>query len=250
MAPTLSPPPAPPRPDWPIPTVSLRIDDLSHPGAKLFLDNVDPIQIMRDSIITVLQWLYVTTDKAPRAMQTILLVLRPMEGVAYTTGSETAKEIHFACQHIVNCADRCADEIRGVFVHEVVHCYQYNGQDTCPSGLIEGIADWVRLCSALVPPHWRRGGSRWDEGYHVTAYFLQWLTERYGEGTVQEINELMKDAPYDESIFKTVTGRKVNKLWKLYKEHLGEGDGTGAANMDAVDACVEDSEGGAKVSQD
>jgi len=165
-----------------------------------------------------------------------------MEGVAYTTGSETSKEIHFACQHIVNCADRCADEIRGVLVHEVVHCYQYNGQDLCPHGLIEGIAgdlssrlrfvllfsdarrviDWVRLRSGLAPPHWRPSGSKWDAGYDATAYFLQWLTERYGEGTVLEINELMKDAPYDESIFKTVTGRKVDKLWKLYKEHLGE----------------------------
>ena len=181
-----------------------------------------------------------------------------MEGVAYTTGSETAKEIHFACQHIVNCADRCADEIRGVLVHEVVHCYQYNGQDTCPSGLIEGIAgatsitllrdvsshvhiglDWVRLRSGLVPPHWRPGGGSWDAGYAVTAYFLQWLTERYGEGTVQEINELMKEAPYDESIFKTVTGRKVSKLWKLYKEHLGEGDGADAANIDRMDARVD-----------
>lgn len=231
----MAPPPARPCPEWPIPTVSLRIDDLSHPGVKLFLDNVDPTQIMHDSIFTVLQWLYVTTDKAPN-VQTLLLVLRPMEGVAYTTGSETAKEIHFACQHIVNCADRCADEIRGVLVHEVVHCYQYNGKDTCPSGLIEGIADWVRLRSNLAPPHWRPKGSRWDAGYDVTAYFLQWLTERYGEGTVREINELMKDAPYDESIFKTVTGRKVSKLWKLYKEHLGEGDG---ADMDAVDACAD-----------
>jgi len=56
---------------------------------------------------------------------------------------------------------------------------------------------------------------------------LQWLTERYGEGTVPELNELLKDAPYDEHIFKTVTGRKVAKLWKLYKEHLGGGGGDG-----------------------
>ena len=94
-------------------------------------------------------------------------------------------------------------------------------------------SDWVRLRSGLAPPHWRHDGSRWDAGYDTTAYFLQWLTERYGEGVVQEINELMKDALYDESIFKTVTGRKVNKLWKLYKEHLGEDDGAGAANIDA-----------------
>ena len=167
-----------------------------------------------------------------------------MDGVAYTTGSHTAKEIHFACQHIVNCADRCADEIRGVLVHEVVHCYQYNGEGVCPGGLIEGIAgayctacsglwdffsdpdlgiaDWVRLRSGFEPPHWKPGGDNWDDGYHVTAYFLQWLTERYGEGSVPEINELMKNSPYDEHIFKTVTGRNLNKLWKLYKEHLGE----------------------------
>lgn len=91
-------------------------------------------------------------------------------------------------------------------------------------------ADWVRLRAGFEPPHWKRGGDRWDAGYHVTAYFLHWLTERYGEGTVPELNELMKDAPYDERIFKTVTGRKVSKLWKLYKEHLGEGGGGGAAS--------------------
>ncbi|KAF8260722.1 plant basic secretory protein [Lactarius quietus] len=232
----MAPSPAPPRPDWHIPTLSLRIDDLSHPGVKLFFDNVDPIQIMHDSIVTVLQWLYVTTDKAPRTMQTILLVLQPMEGVAYTTGDAKAKEIYFSCQYIVNSADRCADEIRGVLVHEVVHCFQCDGNGTCPSGLTEGIADWVRLRAGLAPPHWRPGGSRWDAGYDTTAYFLQWLTERYGEGTVQELNELMNDTPYDESIFKTVTGRKVSKLWKLYKEHLGEGDGTGA---DTVDSSVD-----------
>jgi hypothetical protein len=84
-----------------------------------------------------------------------------------------------------------------------------------------------------VPPHWSPGGSRWDEGYHVTAYFLQWLTERYGEGTVPEINELMKNALYDERIFKTVTGRKVSKLWKLYKEHLGEGGGTSSITSES-----------------
>ncbi|KAI9512483.1 plant basic secretory protein [Russula earlei] len=221
MAPPSSPPPPPTvsRPDWPVPTLKLRIDDLSHPGIKLFFDNVDPIRVMHDAAVAVFRWLYVTTDKAPKHVQSILLVLRPMDGVA------RPKEIHFACQHIVNCTDRCADEIRGVLVHEVVHCFQYNGQGACPGGLVEGVADWVRLCSGFVPPHWKPGGERWDAGYHVTAYFLQWLTERYGEGTVPEINELMRDAPYDEHIFKTVTGRKIGKLWKLYNEQLGGGGG-------------------------
>ena len=88
----------------------------------------------------------------------------------------------------------------------------------------------------------RPGGSRWDEGYHVTAYFLQWLTERYGEGTVPEINELMKNTLYDERIFKTVTGRKVSKLWKLYKEHLGEGGGGGTSSI-TCDPLASESDG-------
>lgn len=63
-----------------------------------------------------------------------------MEGVAYTFGTKTHKEIHFSLDHIKNSAKRARDEIMGVLVHEVVHCYQYNALATCPGGLIEGIA--------------------------------------------------------------------------------------------------------------
>ena len=45
-----------------------------------------------------------------------------------------------------------------------VHCWQYNGKQTCPGGLIEGIADFVRLRDGLSPPHWEKGGEHWDEG--------------------------------------------------------------------------------------
>ena len=92
--------------------------------------------------------------------------------------------------------------------------------------------DWVRLRSGFEPPHLKPGGSSWDEGYQITAYFLQWLTERYGEGTVPEMNELMKNARYEEHIFKTVTGRKVSKLWKLYKEDLEGGGGASSITYD------------------
>lgn len=62
-----------------------------------------------------------------------------MDGVAYTTGGSepNTSEIHFSLDHIVNSSDRAADEIKGVLIHEVVHCFQYNGNDTAPSGMIE-----------------------------------------------------------------------------------------------------------------
>ena len=74
------------------------------------------------------------------SVETIQLILRSMPGVAHTTGSDINKEIHFSLDHIANCASRAKDEINGVLVHEVVHCYQYNGQGTAPGGLIEGVA--------------------------------------------------------------------------------------------------------------
>ncbi len=70
----------------------------------------------------------------------ILLVLKPMDGVAVTFGSETMKEVHFSLDHIKRSKNRARDEIMGVLVHEIVHCYQYDAKGTCPGGLIEGIA--------------------------------------------------------------------------------------------------------------
>jgi hypothetical protein len=53
-------------------------------------------------------------------------------------------------------------EIKGVLVHEIVHALQCTGKDTCPGGLIEGIADWVRLQSDLAPPHWKEKPDNWE----------------------------------------------------------------------------------------
>ena len=63
-----------------------------------------------------------------------------MPGVAHTFGSPTTKEIHFSLEHIRNSESRAKDEILGVLVHEMVHCYQYDGQGKTPGGLVEGIA--------------------------------------------------------------------------------------------------------------
>ena len=59
------PPPPPPRPEWPIPTLNVRVDDLAHPGAKLFFESVNPADALRDAVTAVFQWLYVTTASAP-----------------------------------------------------------------------------------------------------------------------------------------------------------------------------------------
>lgn len=152
-----------------------------------------------------------------------------MDGVAYTVGtqaSDAAKEIHFSLDYISRIsADRLKNEISGVLVHELVHCFQYNGLSTAPSGLIEGIADWVRLRANLAPPHWKRsteGG--WAAGYEKTGFFLEWLEQRR-EGTVRRMNEWLRGNRYvEERFWREVVGGEVGGLWEEYGRFVKGGE--------------------------
>lgn len=141
----------------------LRVEDLDHEGATIFLDNVKPKEALKLAVEASYTWLY-TPLTAPKqyvhvhdapplpisskklssfvasSVKTITLVLRSFDGVAYTFGTHVDKEIHLSLDYVVGSAPRVKDEIEGVLVHEVVHCYQYNALNTCPGGLIEGIA--------------------------------------------------------------------------------------------------------------
>lgn len=152
-----------------------------------------------------------------------------MDGVAYTTGSDLDddhKEIHLSLDYIKNVQpstqERIGSEIRGVLVHEMVHAWQWNGQGKAPGGLIEGIADYVRLKAGLSPPHWKKEvPSSWDAGYQHTAYFLEWLDEYVSMGSVRRMNATLKDEEYDEASFwRPLFGRNVDDLFEEYKSYL------------------------------
>lgn len=152
------------------------------------------------------------------------LFLRSIDGVAYTTGSDLDddhKEIHFSLDYIRGIApqERQRDEIKGVLVHEMVHCWQGNGSGKAPSGLIEGIADFVRLKAGLSPPHWKKeSGGDWDAGYQRTGYFLDWMEGRFGEGSVRRINGSLCDGEYVEKEFwRGLFGEEVGELWDEYQ---------------------------------
>ncbi|KAF7970876.1 hypothetical protein HWV62_22700 [Athelia sp. TMB] len=198
-----------------IPRFDLRVEDLAHPGAIRFLELVKPVEALTAAVHASYKWLY-TPETAPTNVERITLVLRAMDGVAYTTGSHTHKEIHFSCDHIMNSAPREKDEIEGVLTHEVVHCYQHNAKGSAPGGLIEGVADYVRLHEKQGPPHWKaRGGEKWDAGYDLTAYFLDWVETRYnGKGaSVKKLNAKMKDVEWNEGVFWELTGSTLGQLW-------------------------------------
>ncbi|KAL0933116.1 pbsp domain-containing protein [Colletotrichum truncatum] len=220
-------PPADPKFD--LPKLRLEIRDLNHPAAAHFLSAVNASTAQATAVHSVLNLLYEspscpTTHVPPT--RSVTLILRDMPGVAYTTGSDLDddhKEIHFSMSYIAGIsAERRTHEIMGVLTHEMVHCFQWNARGTCPGGLIEGIADWVRLNSHLSPPHWKREASgKWDGGYQHTAYFLDYLEGRFGEGTVRKLNEKLRNHRYQEKEFWTESlGRPVEQLWKDYREKL------------------------------
>ncbi|XP_021803219.1 uncharacterized protein LOC110747335, partial [Prunus avium] len=108
-------------------------------------------------------------------------------------------------------------EISGVLYHESTHVWQWNGNGQAPGGLIEGIADYVRLKAGFVPSHWVQPGqgNRWDQGYDVTARFLDYLNGRRS-GFVAELNKKLRSG-YSAKYFVDLLGKNVDQLWSDYK---------------------------------
>ncbi|KAK9773627.1 hypothetical protein AB5N19_11106 [Seiridium cardinale] len=215
---------------FPVPKLRLEIRDLNHNGAGIFLHAINAASTFSSCVQNVLQKLYISPSHPhyrPPPTRSVTLVLRDMGGVAYTTGSDLDndhKEIHFNLGYIAGLSkERHTAEIRGVLTHELVHCYQHTGYGSCPGGLVEGIADWVRLKCDLAPPHWNKKepGSKWDGGYQHTAYFLAYLEQRFGVETVRKLNDTLRTTRYEEKAFWTrLVGRPVEQLWEDYKGEL------------------------------
>lgn len=106
-----------------------------------------------------------------------------------------------------------------------------------PGGLIEGIADFVRLKAGLVPGHWKRPSSaedrpgKWDEGYEHTAFFLAWLEDVYvGEGAIGMLNDrLFRTGYIDQSDFPEKQQEKEGK-----EESEEQLDATGDNNVEST----------------
>ncbi|PYI21507.1 plant basic secretory protein, partial [Aspergillus violaceofuscus CBS 115571] len=281
-------------PALPTPKLLLQIHDLRHPSTTTFLTLIPNLaSTLETALTTIIQTLYtcpppqspppsastnppkttpITFTPTLPPTRSITTFLRPIPGVAYTTGTDLDadhKEIHLSLAYIASCTERYADssslraEIVGVLTHELVHCYQHTSPDRDddtapkpPGGLIEGIADFVRLKAGLAPPHWQRPRSaaerpeKWDQGYQHTAYFLAWLEEvRVGTGAVGLVNDRLlrvgyvgedddgegegdeegKDAQKRgvEGFWRGLFGVGVEELWEEYGRYLdtlaGEG---------------------------
>ncbi|KAH7575333.1 hypothetical protein JRO89_XS02G0085500 [Xanthoceras sorbifolium] len=159
-----------------------------------------------------------TTAADRKNVQKVSLFIDSMDGVAYASNNE----IHVSANYIGNYSGDVRREIAGILYHEMTHIWQWNGNGQTPGGLIEGIADYVRLKANYAPSHWVQPGQgdRWDQGYDVTARFLDYCNS-LRSGFVAELNKKMRSG-YSGSYFVDLLGKNVDQLWKDYKAKYGQ----------------------------
>ncbi|XP_010253341.1 PREDICTED: uncharacterized protein LOC104594644 [Nelumbo nucifera] len=110
----------------------------------------------------------------------------------------------------------------GIIYHEMTHLWQWYGEGA-PGGLIEGIADYVRYVAGYPAPDWAKPGQgdKWDEGYSVTARFLEYCNS-LSDGFVAKLNAKMKNG-YSDHLFVELLGKTVDQLWNDYKSKYSGG---------------------------
>jgi hypothetical protein len=155
------------------------------------------------------------------------VTIRPMDGVAYTTGT-----------NVVVSADWCRHEIEGQaigsVVHEMVHVVQQYGRlgygDRAPGWLVEGMADYVRWFKFEPKSHgadivWmRRHGKHfsphYDDSYRVSANFLNWVTEKYDSNMVTQVNAVLREGNYTDDFWKQRTDKTVQELGAEWRQKI------------------------------
>ncbi|ONK77994.1 uncharacterized protein A4U43_C02F13100 [Asparagus officinalis] len=192
------------------------------PGGEKFKNKVGfqyTRQVLSDATCFIFTIFNQHLDSERKNIDRITLIIHSFNGVAYAINNE----IHVSSDYIAGYTGDVKREITGVLYHEMTHVWQWNGQGRAPGGLIEGIADYVRLKSNYVPSHWVKPGEgqRWDQGYDVTARFLDYCSGVLRSDFVSLLNANMKNG-YSNDLFKQFLGKSVDQLWSDYKAHYGK----------------------------
>lgn len=158
------------------------------------------------------------------------IIIKPMDGVAYTVGTDVTANSTWLKSEIHG-------EAVGALVHEAVHVVQQYGlarrnnpdATRSPGWLVEGMADYVRWFKYEPQSHgadivWMRKlrhfSPRYDASYRVSANFLNWLTENYDKNIVTQLNEAMREGRYSDDLWEKYTGKTVQELGATWKTNI------------------------------
>jgi hypothetical protein len=112
-----------------------------------------------------------------------------------------------------------------VVTHEVMHIVQNYGNNDVPGWLTEGIADYARYEFGInnLPANWLlpdyKAGQSYTNAYRITARFLAWGVKHKNKKLVKKLDEAMRTNTYKPEMWKKLTGKNVDDLWKEYSEN-------------------------------
>lgn len=151
------------------------------------------------------------------------ITIRPMDGVAYTAGTNVDVSSSW-------CTDQMNGEAVGSLVHELVHVVQQYHSRHSPGWLVEGMADYIRWFKYEPQSHgadivWMRHRGknftpRYDASYRISANFLNWVSDKYDSNVVPEVSAALRDDKYTEDFWKQHTGKSVEDLGAEWKQQV------------------------------
>ena len=136
-----------------------------------------------------------------------------MKGVAHAAGGKITISADYVRGH--------RDDL-GMVVHELTHVVQ-SYPPGGPGWLVEGIADYIRIVhfEPQAPrPKLDIAKASYTDGYKTTAIFLEWVEKNQTAGLVIQLNAALRKGAYNDALWKTVSGKTVDELWKLFAESL------------------------------
>ncbi|KAG4424070.1 hypothetical protein IFR04_002766 [Cadophora malorum] len=214
----------------PLPKFGLQLKDWTSEGSRRFLQAIPSTEQLEEAARFIIDLLYPHETTIPDiASVTFIItsnrVLKSFQAIAYQCENDlddSHREIHIYSKWLEELDETAYQfELLGVIRHELVHCFQPVPHASVPPGLIEGIADWVRLRSGLGREEWKASSEgRWDQGYDHTAYFLEYLSRRFDDSVVVGLNQRTFSGEIDDGLWAELCGEKIDRLWIDYGASL------------------------------
>jgi hypothetical protein len=212
------------------PGFDLEMLDMDPARQALFLDAVggDPEALVQDIGRKVCRILYREAEEVPDSTHLTLRIEYAVGDVAWKAGDGADITVMISTDHLQNLANQGADmatEVIGILFHEMAHMYQHDDDDGggVDGGLIEGIADFVRIEAGYTPTGAEPSGDgNWNDGYTHTGFFLLWIEEQHTD-FLYALNLSMSSEDgktWTLQSFVDITGKTVEQLWDEYRDSL------------------------------
>ncbi len=192
----------------------------------------EPIELINEVCMDVCKILYRSVDEID-VLKVLDYSIQDIETISAKGGNPPHINIFFSSSYLKDKKGELTDkelidEIVGVLFHELAHGYQYapkgaggyqRGADYF--GLIEGVADYVRLNAGYSSYDYRKPGGHWNDGYKTSAFFIDWLHTKDPD-FVYQLNQSAKTIiPWSwEAACQTILSASVEDLWKEYQDYL------------------------------